>query len=769
MNQKLEIIINDKVVSLSVVNKDLILPYKQLLIEGKTVSSIEFIFKNQVDRLDELLYSYVALICKKNNLNRVKYTFTQQEPESKVLRLALQYSGAYRKIPYNLTYDIFNKGKRQAYFFEGSKEFLPPLLINNSVYERLFIEERNNDNDLLKYINRQKEKKQLDFIFKEITRKEGFRKAVLNSLFDNDAVNYAWRYMFKAFSYLNVLRFIIQEKYNETVDTSQKKNNEFSFGRIRNVVVAKDFMTDISLTLKDNSFYSFNYFQVFIFSILVQNSTLFDASKLIDPKDDLEGFEEYKKQYLSHLKYIINYTRDIAFGIQELSKNIIEHTTGDEIEYKGAITVRVLSKDGFNTITDSEKNEVLKDWKNNTLNGEPNILQINVVDLGQASVMSTYQNNIQSLISTCDDYSKKLLEEDLEDIKSGEFNISHFLDFTNIYLNHQVKRVYARLGLLIFSNLILDKKSGVIRTSSYGLKDKSSVSYISYNDKHINIDSDEVTNVIELGTSYNINVPVNESFDEYRGEFDTQDIDSTGMPATDSTLFVELFKYKSGDIETDFSNKIALVEIDLSKVDEIDKYDKIKKAKELINHSISVVKNSEDTVIVLDAKECSKIINNSSDWIRLLGSLHLQNPNKDSNIIIKNVTENTHNEIISLNKLFKDTELGFWSDNEFILFFVEVVNNGLPFFFNDLLTSKSYLNYIKLNKSISNYHLNMYSITEQDYDEDDLPNEEPSLSNNLLKNGKLLDFELLLKADEHLTIYEKTAYSFLNLEIKEKI
>ncbi|MGH1387883.1 hypothetical protein [Kordia sp.] len=761
--------INKNIVSLNVINENLIKPYKKLLLEKKTVLAIQITFTNEVNRLDELLYTYLSLICKKHNINKVRIDFSNQEPASKVLRLSVQYSGVLRKAPYELFLDIFNKGKRQAYFFEGSKEFLPPLLINQEVYDRLFIEERKNDSDLLKFIERQKIKNQLETIFKEITRKEEFKKAVLKSLFDTDAVNYAWRYMFKAFSHLNILRYLIQEKYNETVSDSLKRKNEFSFGKIRKGSTATHIIQDISNTLEKSQFYNFNYFQVFIFSILVQNSTLFDASKLIDPNDDLEGYEVYKKQYLSHLKYIIKYTTDISFGIEELSKNIIEHVSGTKSDFKGAITVRVLSNEGFNDITNSEKNQTLTNWKDDTLENEPNILQINVLDLGEDSVLETYYNNIESLILMSDDSSKVLLEEDLQNLKSGMFNISRFLDFTNIYLNHQVKRVYARLGLLIFSNLILDKKNGIIRSSSYGLKDISSASsYISFNNKQINMSSDEVNNTIELGTNYNINIPVNESFDEYRGAVSEDEVVAI-LPTSDSTLFVELFNYKYGNVKTDFSNSIALLDIDLSIITERDKYEKIKRAKELINHSISVIKDSKDIVVVIDAKKCSNIINNSSDWVRLLGSLHIENPEKNSNIIIKRVNENIHNEIISLNKLFKDTKFGFWSDNDFILFFVEVVNNNNIFYFNDLLTSKDYMKYVKLNKNISNYHLNMFLITEPDYDEKDLPNEEMLFTNNILKEGRLLNFELLLKADEYLTIYEKTAHSFLNIEIKDKI
>lgn len=773
MPQNFQVTFEEEIISLQKINQNLILPYKEVLRKRSVITSLQIHFLNDnLNRIDELFYAYILLIAKQSGLRQILLKFNTKN-EAKPLNIARQYAGQLFKKPNSLIVNIYNQSSPLTPYFKGSKDFLPLLYINSTEIGTLFGTKRNKIN-IQDFIDRLIRDGNSDAVFDKIKRKDDFAKALNEALNETEIFHYAWRYMFRAFGNINILRVLLIKSYNDNknIGASIRKYNEFSFGGITIKNTATKFSNEIIDTLNKEKFFEFSYLEIFLFSIIVLNSQALDIGKSGFKFDEnkLHEFKSFKEKYLKHIIDIIDYTRRIKSGLDELANNIEEHSGRTKNDGEGVIFIRVLSSEGFKELSD-ESNEAFSVWTKATRGTNSNYMHVNIVDIGVKSIRDTYKENVKSEIDSLkkeNPVTNQLIidefGEDYQELEKEGFDVGDLFDFTKIKFNHQINRVAARLGLLIFSDLIIREKSGIIKIGTFGVDGKPFNSYLKYDNNAFINDKEDITNVIQLGTNYAFTLAIKDVF-SIKKEKKIKTKSQTPM-SSEVSIFTDLFNYQFGTIADDFSGKTALLECDISTIKNLNKYDKISAVKSKILGAITKVKNAKDTVVVLDASKNEKILKNSSDWLRLMATLQLANPEKDNNVIVYNIDERLHQSIITINKYFDKSKKGFWAKNDFIVFYVNVTHDGLNFYFNDVLNGATYKEYINLNKSIANYHFNMQHF---DSKNKDAVTPITNFRNTLFSNGKLLNFELLLKNKEGLSLFEKTAQAFLKLEIKDKI
>src|SRR6185312_6081063 len=105
---------------------------------------------------------------------------------------------------------------------------------------------------------------------------------------------------------------------------------------------------------------------------------------------------------------------------------------------------------------------------------------------------------------------EKEYDADIKEIDS--FGLHHFFNFRSVQLFHQINRVKARLGLLIFSRTILNEKKGYVTLASNKLNELSPSGHSLF-EKNGTIVEKANKYPLLLGTSYDFIIPVNETLE----------------------------------------------------------------------------------------------------------------------------------------------------------------------------------------------------------------------------------------------------------------
>jgi hypothetical protein len=527
--------------------------------------------------------------------------------------------------------------------------------------------------------------------------------------------------------------------------------------------------------LSDNDFFKFSYIKIFIFSLLVQNSDLFTITEIKETE------EEFIKRYLSNVKYLIEETNDIVYGLEELAKNIIEHTGKNGKKGFGIISARIHKKEKLENLKDSFLNK----WCTNDIHDSYfSFVDLNVIDSGFEDVSTKYAKNLQEEIRKYSQHKDEsynnltsLLNKDLETIKKEKYTFSHFLNYERIILLHQIHRANARLGLLIFSNLVIGRGKGIIKISSTNINgQEGDHSYIfTNNEEEVVVDNSiEEEAFFLLGTNYNFILPIG-----YKGQKIISKQIENKFSGSSTSVLNPLFNYDvislNGEYsqnDEDYSKRNLVVSIPQIILESYEKYEKVfLLSKTIIQESIS----KNNAVILINAELFQEVLLNSSDWLRLLACIQYSENNVQ--LIVTNLSDLIYQQMISICKIYDSATKEFWNEDRSVLFFIQKEYefkyrkkiNGtyqkLAIWFNSVLHGKTYIDYLSLNRSISQYHFNIYNIT--DYNETKhLNSVHPKILNNKLFSidGKLLNFELLIKTQNDLTLYEETVKSLLNID-----
>jgi hypothetical protein len=522
------------------------------------------------------------------------------------------------------------------------------------------------------------------------------------------------------------------------------------------------------------------FLHLFIVRYIVESKT---KKKILESNDTL--FEILKK------------VDNIYKGLKELAKNIIEHSGRENKSGFGVISARVFSK---------EKTEKLKNfgtgfsgWFDIHKNEEKEFLDINVIDAGAIGVTQHYLNSTQNDFIRYNEKFKHAKSENEKSVYEGlknaaqnditilqEYSIPHLFDFKNVKLNHQKYRANARIGLLMFSNLLSKREGGIVKavTKSQNNESVDYEAYCFYVDKEKKFKSESLNSTdnafVPFGTNYNFIIPITA-----KRIIKTNLLYKIEEQGSSTSLLNELFEREIHEYKTILLNE----NVEKSNLRAVT----VKCSNEIIDFYKNISdksKNNKRKIVLINADHYKQF--SESDWVRfLIGTQFSTNVEEIERVplIIYNISkelcqnindvckfyEDAFETIIPTNEEKNDKNLvfGFWMPDSAILFYFKhgfnySNKNKLSLWFSSVLAGNTYKEYLSLNKDISQYQRNLFSIIRSE--SIDVPNA-LSFENNPLFDSKdynkLLSFELLIKDDkEDLTLFELSVKNLLDLDIR---
>lgn len=701
------------------------------------------------------------------------------------------------KIAHHRTHLYINSKKIFFRIFKDNMEFMfskvsqsvsymPPLIINRETISKLFLRKTNSNNYKSNLIYEIRQLKNDNIILSQ--QKEPVLNRIQELFVENKGKLENWQpndlstlYLLKALSELYILRYFINNTNGvkstyqiglSIIESKDDRQNE------------KKFRERVMEVLESNDVFLFSDVEVYIFSLIIQNSDLFKIPTslkkmynkiefLVDEidKKKLQHYETSKNSerflkskfidiYVINLQRIIDYTKDVSYGLQELAKNTVEHTKEKQNEGYGIISARIYALNKLKELKNISS-EWLKDYNNSH-----KFMDINVIDSGSNSVIKNYIQTLENelpLIDELKDLTLKLeLKDEYEkDIKQlRNYLLNNLLNFDSLQLMHQINRTKSRLGLLIFSQTILYDKKAFVSLASNNIDEFDNIGYFLYNRDNTLINESNA-DYLSVGTNYNFIIPINENF-----EYSIKKIKYEGNQSSSaSSVFQELHSYG-------LSNNHSSITInDFKAVRNYNQFNKYTKLDSL-RSEIGTADNSK--ILLLDAANLSKILENSSDWVRFLAGLQFTESHF-RDIIIINFDLELYQEFINVLKIFNNLDAnsqGFWKNDRYVLFFLPVKNdNENVFWFNSLLCSNDYEKFLKINEDINLYHQNLSSLLDKSTDSSNSLYFDYSDIDSLLFSStkRLLNFELLIKNENGLTLFEETLKSLTNIEINNTV
>ena len=484
--------------------------------------------------------------------------------------------------------------------------------------------------------------------------------------------------------------------------------------------------------------------------------------------------EEAKTSLKNVLPDIFAKVREINFGLKELAKNIVEHTD----DGFGVISARIWEKDRFKEIKAINGNEdfggSFHEWFE--ANDKTFYLDINIIDAGKIGITEKYlktiekqKNNIHSLIEGKEQVANNIFFTLLQDCKNDEetitkqnYKFADFLDYDDKVMQQQMKKTYSRLGLLLFSYFVCKTEKGIMKISSTDTNRKTSEQAYLFEQgeklKKDTIATDDLLHFVDFGTNYNCIIPIELKERKTPQEYNQQG----GVP---TSLLEKLFHYDLFSENKDIRSDITYIdEIPSDKYSKSnDKYDRIAENYNVINQRIQEYNNK---IILIDGNLIDNEHFTSSDWVRLLSFTQFH---KDNFFIVYGIDKEKYEEIPDIRRVVPD----FSFENP-ILFYIKHEykkypnEKSLSLWFSSVLAGNSYDEYLALNRDISRYQHNLYSIIGKEDEDTNIPPNELSFSNiPFFMDDKLLNFELLIKdKNDNLTLFEQSAYHLLNLDIR---
>lgn len=498
---------------------------------------------------------------------------------------------------------------------------------------------------------------------------------------------------------------------------------------------------------------------IFVFVILYVKERPFVNLRLTESElNELKRTSEYKldKKILTKLKNkakvkkgkiktleLWEFTKEYVRGLNELAKNIIEHSSTKE----GMITIRAYDNE--------EQIDDLKD----------KILETHVFDFGDIGIIQTLIENTAKSFEKLTDKDRlfNLYNEDIETLKSN-YKLKDFVEPTHKILNQQKLRELAHYGLLKFYNLIRENK-GEVNSSS-----------INNSEEREYYPNNNLGKSLFIGTSYYFQLPF------YRAHYKSQGVphDGKGMSGTSGTVSglsdLMSFEVVEADEKNTFSvngkneKQFKLLDFNSLNMDVKNRDDEKKLFQYFKAYKNSEFKDNRFLAVNMDLIK----LESSSSLLRFLAFLSgeisfLDSEKKSSQlIIIYNLEFELYDEMIDENTTYfrtlKDLEkTPFWYRNKGILIFTRLKDNS--FNLGNLLYGSDKSEFENINKILRHSFPNYFRNKEKPKSNEENI-EIPTCLKPYFYESSLLPFDLLLKNKNEKTIFQSNLKTLLNIEIE---
>ncbi len=737
---------------------------------------LEIITTKAVKEVDPLLIAYFILF--KEQKQNLEIILKLHEKTSGDVNNKFRQHRAHAMLTYGKDIFVFTKNEtvKAEQDTEWSKSFLPIMYIDQNKYASTFINKINFQplHEIAFY------DQSSEILYQNC-------RAVLLKQFrdDKDGLKcLAQLAFYKALDDVKILSFYLYKDFHNnneiTKEAFKDKEEKYKIGSLVNEDALR-FYEEVNKTSIFKELSKKPPIYNFIYSTLL-------SSKLLPGKLTSNN----SKNFINILKNLWIFTQQLVDGLDELAKNIYEHSSNK----CGVITGRVYSSGVFQELqSTSQKNkEVFEKYLNSFKNSMGNIIdrffEINVIDGGGCGVVQKVKDDLKNT------YVKEFEQDDMNLFINNEIKFSNFLKASNSHLlNQQTKRATAHLGLLIFSKLIEENK-GLIRAGTWAINstvDRDNVlSFPKIEKTRFNDDS---APLCSYGTNYHFLLPFNPQIKikptipiKYELPFESTTIE---MKSIENLLNFYVKDYSPGYpkelVLEDDKNYLFItnsnVKLSASKREQEEEFWKDITGVFLLDH-IKRIKESNPKKRSFVCLDFNRSDINVSQLFRLLGRWELEFSGYP--LIVFNISIDLFFKLIEINEFFiekvrKVHDINYWNINSLILFYCfEETENG-KFYFSDALWGAERNDYLFINQLIhkTNFNATITLLKFKNPDDSNLKkvidSTEELISRNKItlsrfgpfQNGiTLLPFDLLLNSSEGLTLFEHNASVLLQNELK---
>ncbi len=761
---------DENIISLTEV-KRLMALYKEMLLTVKEKKARELIEGNLDFRLFNRIRNFDLTFIA--SINLFKFTFKKikiqlifnrlrknTDEEECFFRFGQFLTAGFLAYGHEIYSIVYNgKSRGPGYFLKNLSGYLPFIYVEKETFIKLFHEPFNETWDKwwqeldFKAFEKLKDKKnKAEKIYQEL-RDDVIRN--INESKGNPGHNLLDFFIIYLFSAVRKFHFIKRVLKNQW-EKEKFKDSGISIGTF-------DSRLGIPLSKKGDKKYEQEIQHVFdkildkppafvmLFSYFIEKFYSPEPGK--DAGDDEKI--KVRKELISKIFY---FTNEIFYGIRELAKNIIEHSSNG----RGVIIGRVLNRSDLPGLKPGMQiDEYLKGRE------ETEFIDLIVLDDGDVGIIEKTIKNLNVLKTEFTDIPDVIIkfEKDIENLSKGNIVLPDFFNPGDIKLNYQQIRSALSLGLLIFSHHVLENHGFMMVSSPQPGEVKGLVLYENWDKRK------DLKEIIPLGTFYNILFPKNlKRPPTPRGE--TVPFE---MPSGESA-FNKLFKLiRNCNIpggENVFPDKFIDLEDRLCFVDyqlgsELRKED-IKNITGIFEKCAQCHVKKTRKILSIDLKEVSKF--DPTDLFLFLAKIQMAKDVKS--IIVHNAKDEMIEGIIKLFQVFKKVQFKIGSNDHFVLFYYRKKDQQVDCYYSFLLAGESWDDLSWINEKIAKTNLTEEILPKNRNDESIC---KPSLQfladyclNPLFTSeGHLLPFDVLIKRSG-LTLFERNVLSDLNKPAGEK-
>lgn len=625
--------------------------------------------------------------------------------------------------------------------FVCSEDFMPSLLINKNTFDVIF----NNANNIqqlnaILYIDKNEKLYQncRNFFYEYINKNQKDNIRIFSLL-----------YLCNVLLKLKILNIFLDVEYKEKQITRKKLYASHLVGDN-----AYKYYIDIQSVANEIANKPPIYH--FIFSLFVSSDML---------PNEIENEKNKIENYVLQVKSLWEFTKEIVPGLKELAKNIIEHSSNK----CGVISGRIFNRQRLEEFNKTNPNTMgVFEKYFNQFSDKSTFLNINVIDNGESGVLETLFNKINT--SDFEKYDKEI-------IKKGDITFNSFLDVSEgVKLIHQAKRVTAHLGLLFFSQLIINN-NGIIRAGTWNLKDN----VVERRRDDVLVLKDKINNDLAplppFGTNYNVLIP----FDP-KNKIKPLIKQKIEVPTEITRGLVKgmesLLNYKVKDFNEDYNGEIENINYlfriypNITKISTKEEETSLwKEINDYLLESHKEFIRDKKAYVCLNLNDL-KI--DGSALFRLLGNWELFYTGCP--LILYDLNIETFFELIKINEIHwnrnKDN-LFYWNDNSIIICYnYQTIRNNERFYFTDILWGKTDTEFNNINFLISKSNFNSITIEylnrnnkKPDTSISSLNIEEAIKSGVFVNKSTLLPFDLLLNTSNEISLFEQNTMVLLQNEL----
>jgi len=707
--------------------------FKEIRYDNYSNPELEIVALNEIIDFDFSLVGHLILFKKILSNLKIKLLLLKNKPykddlddlrqRSVLWKLRQAMVHSYYSTNENIFSIIDTNGEisdtefRKNSWFVLSRKVLPLIFLNEKNYKDTF-------ETPLSFISVNNIVKSKISTLKEEEIYQKCRKYLFNRKTKNNFIQILSQLAFyRALQTAKILRYYLIKLLDNKKENIESKENLLQIGAVRNKETIREYQENV----------------VSIFDELLKKSPIFHLIYFSIISSDLISSTITNKNINSEKEKLFNlwdFTEELVYGINELAKNIIQHST--------------------------TKQGVITGYINN------NELNLNVFDYSDEGVLNTLLKSTENTFEKlkAKNVLQEVFKEDLDKIKSDKFKFQNLFEANNDnFLNQQTKRATAHLGLLIFSKLISENNGKLWAHSCNAISN--------HIDEYSNYESKKIPTT--LGTNYEILLPL-----KFEGENKSRYYQKRSSPTSrgvkDKNSIDKLLKFKEIKLPNEnISIGSALKNDYIINICLQDNSFRHREFEEEIwenvygNFNMSEINDFKggNSIICINFNKIQHI--DASQLFRFLGKWEIEFPT--INLVIYNIHTGLYFDLIKINKSFLSpiNDLSYWNtDSITLIYSFEELEAQRRFYFTDVLWGQKQEDFFYINSLIKNNNYNaLYYHPDFDSEKKYTSN---LLDNNMFYDGtSLFPYDLLITHIKNTSLFEYNSKALLCNELKIQV